>query len=92
MTTKTISVITPRLPAPAPPPLWPVGPCSTEEQLVRIKTLGQRIDRYIDFMSQAGNSNGVSADTKTRAVDAFYGQMVALERQLGRMYEAFRLE
>ena len=92
MTTKTIEVATPRAPAPSPPMLWPAGPCSTEDKLARIATLGKRIDRYVQFMSRIGNHNGVSADTREQGVSAFYAELVAAERQLARLYDRFRLE
>jgi hypothetical protein len=43
-------------------------------------------------MCQVDNANGASADAKKRAIDAFYEQMVVLERQLGRIHDDFRLE
>jgi len=59
---------------------------------VRIDILGQRIAAYVQFMCQVGNPNGASADAKEKAVEAFYEQMVVLERQLGRIHEDFQLE
>lgn len=92
MITKTIEVATPRVPAPSPLMLWPAGPCSTEDKLARIATLGKRIDRYVQFMSRVGNDNGVSADSREQGVNGFYVQLVAAERDLNRLYEKFRLE
>ncbi len=92
MITKTIAPSTPRLPAPRPKMLWATPPCTTEERLLRIEVMGQRIAGYVQFMCQVGNSNGVSADAKEKAVEAFYEQIVVLERQLGRIHEDFQLE
>lgn len=92
MTTKTIALATPRLPVPRPGMLWPRPPCTTEERLERIESMGRRIAGYVQFMCQAGNANGASADAKEKAVRSFYEQMVILERQLGRIQEDFQLE
>ena len=91
MTTKEITTITPRLPAPRPKLLWPTRPCSTEQRLERIDVLGQRIAGYVRFMCQA-DSNGSSPDARAKAIDAFYEQIVVLERQLGNIHENYQLE
>jgi hypothetical protein len=72
--------------------LWPTRPCTTQERLERIESLGQRIAGYVQLMCQAGNANGASADTREKAVTAFYEQIVVLEGELGRIYEEFQLE
>lgn len=92
MSAKTIVPATRRLLAPRPKMLWPMPPRTTEERVERIEVMGQRIGGYIQFMCQAGNSNGASADAKERAIELFYEQMVVLERQLGRIHEDFQLE
>jgi hypothetical protein len=92
MIAKPIAPATPRLPAPRPKLLWATPPCTTEERLARIEVLGQRVAGYVAFMCQMGNSNGVSADAKEKAVDAFYEQMVVVEARLGRIHENFQLE
>ncbi len=68
-------------------PAW-----TTEERLQRIEALGQRVDKYIQFMAQVGNLNATSAEAKERAIIAFYEQLVVMERQLGRIHDEFQLE
>lgn len=41
---------------------------------------------------QIGSFNGTSGDAKDKAVDAFYQQMLVVDRQLGRIQENFQLE
>jgi hypothetical protein len=41
-------------------------------------------------MCKVGNLNGTSAESKDKAVAAFYERMAALERQLGRIQETSR--
>ena len=92
MATKTAPVTTPRLPAPRAKMYWPTAPTTTQERLIRIEALGQRIAGYVQSMCRADNSNGTSVDAREKAVQAFYEQMVVLDRQLGRIQEDFQLE
>jgi hypothetical protein len=70
---------------------WLSAPLTTEDRLVRIRALGQRIDGHIQFMCAVGSLNGTSAEAKERAVTAFYERMVVLERQLDRIQEDLQL-
>ena len=70
--------------------LTPVS--TTQERLQRIAALGQRINGYVQFICEVGNLNGTSVEAKEKVVVAFYEQMVAVERQLGRIHDDFQLE
>ena len=65
---------------------------TTDERLQRIEALGRKIAGYVQFMCDVGNLNRTSPEAKERAVLAFYEQIVILERQLGRVYDDFKLE
>jgi hypothetical protein len=71
---------------------WPTDASTTEERLLRIEAMGQRIHGYVQFMCQPGNLSGTSAEAKEKAVRAFYERMVHLECQLARIQEALQLE
>jgi len=73
-------------------PLALTPPWTTEERLHRIEVLGQRINDYVQFMCQVGNLNATSAETKERAIVAFYEQLVVMERQLAHIHDGFQLE
>jgi hypothetical protein len=76
-------------------PLRPVAltpPWTMEERLHRIEVLGQRINGYVQYMSQDGNLNATSVETKERAIVAFYEQLVVTERQLAHIHDSFQLE
>ena len=94
MTAKTkTSTRSPVLPLAAEPPvgLQETIPWTTEERLQRIAVMGQRIDSYIEFMTQIGKLSGTLTEAKDKAVAAFYDRMVVLERQLGRIQEELQL-
>ena len=67
-------------------------PLTTEERLVHIRGLGERIEGYIKFMSNVGNVVGTSSEAKERAVAAFYEQLAHLEKRLRRIHDDFQLE
>jgi hypothetical protein len=92
MSTKTIIPTTPRLPVPRAKTLWCTAPANLQERLECIEALSCRITGYVQFMCEAGNSSGASVDAREKAVRAFYEQMVAMDRQLGRIQEEFQLE
>jgi hypothetical protein len=75
------------------PPLGPyqTPPWTTEERLERILAMSQRIHGYVQFLCNVGSLNGTSAESKERAVAAFYERMAILERQLGRIQEDLQL-
>ena len=63
-----------------------------DERLHRIEALHKRIDGYIRFMCEIVALAGTSGEVKERAVAVFYNEMVAVEKQLGRIHDEFRLE
>lgn len=73
-------------------PLAQTPPCTTAERLHHIEALGLRINGYVQYMSQVNDQKGMSAEAKEKVVLAFYEQIVVLERQLGRIHDAFKLE
>jgi hypothetical protein len=94
MATKTKA--TPRLPAPvlddepnSGP--WHTPPATMEEGLRRIEALGQRVSRWVQYMSKVANLPGTSPEAKAKAVALFYERMVILERQLSRIQEDLQL-
>jgi hypothetical protein len=70
---------------------WLTPPWTTEERLLRIEAMGQRINGYIRFMCQAGRLNGASAEAKEKAVIAFYERLTVVESELGRIQEDLQL-
>lgn len=70
----------------------PITSLTLEDRLQSITLMGQRINGYIQFMSQVGSLSGASAEAKARAVAAFHERLVEVEGQLGRIQEALRLE
>jgi hypothetical protein len=74
------------------PPDLSSGPAlSTEDRLSRIRALGQRIDRQIQFICSVSNLPGASAEAKDRAVVYFHERLLFAERQLDRVQEELQL-
>jgi hypothetical protein len=67
-------------------------PTSTEERIVHIRALGQRIDGYIKYMCAAERLGNSSAEVRDKAVAVFYERLVVLEQELGRIHEKLQLE
>ena len=63
-----------------------------EERVRRIEVLAERINGYVTFMCQVATLGGMSAEMKDKAVAAFHEHMIAVESELGRIHERFRLE
>lgn len=90
--TKTSHRLLPRPLTDKPPPgPWYTPPLNAEESLQRIQALGQRINGHISYLEKVGTLNGISAETKDRAVAAFYERLLVLERQLARIQEDLEL-
>jgi hypothetical protein len=70
---------------------WLTPPVTTEERLVRIRALGQRINGHIQFMGTVGTMSGTSPEAKEKAVAIFYERLFAFEKELGRIEEELRL-
>jgi hypothetical protein len=70
----------------------PLGrlPFNTDEAIQNIESMRERINGYIQFMSQVGSLKGTSAEAKEKAVAAFHERMIVLERQLGRIHDDLR--
>jgi hypothetical protein len=71
-------------------PPWRTAADTMEERLLRIEALGQRINRYVQFIGSAPRLTGTSSEAKEKAVAAFYERMVVLERQLSRIHEELK--
>lgn len=67
-------------------------PWTTEERLLQIDTMAQRINGYVQFMCQAASRKTTSTEVMEKAVVAFYEQMVVMESELGRIHDEFKLE
>jgi hypothetical protein len=91
-TTKSSTRRAPASPiAEMPPDLGSTAPTTTEDRLVRIQALGQRIDGHIRFIRSVANLNGTSPEAKDKAVAVFYESLVIAERRLGRIHEELEL-
>jgi hypothetical protein len=66
-------------------------PLTTEDRVLRIRMLGDRIGAYIQFMCAVGNLEGSSVEAKQTAVTAFYERLCTAERQLGRIKNDLQL-
>jgi hypothetical protein len=64
---------------------------TTEDRLLRIRRLGQRIAGHVEFMCAVASLNGTSPEAKQKALAAFYDRLVTLEEQLDRIQENLRL-
>jgi hypothetical protein len=73
-------------------PVATTPPWTSEERLLRIEWMTQRINGYVQFMCQRGNLKNTSSEAQDRAIVAFYERMVILERQLGRIHDDFQLQ
>jgi hypothetical protein len=62
-------------------------PQTTEDRLLHIAALGQRIQEYIKFMDVIGNMAGSSIEAKELAIVVFHDCLAALEPQLGNIPE-----
>ena len=66
-------------------------PTNTEERLVHIRALGQRVKGYVQFMCAVQKMNGTCAEAKQRSVAQFYDRLVLLDRELCRIQEELQL-
>jgi hypothetical protein len=66
-------------------------PASTEERLRHIRVLGRRVAGYVRSMCAVRKAAGSCAAEQDRAVAVFYERLRAVERELGRIHEDFRL-
>lgn len=73
------------------PEAWKTPPLTTEERLQRIQALGKRVEGYVQYMCKVGSMACTSAESKDRAVSAFYDRLVLLERELNRVQEELQL-
>ena len=66
-------------------------PNSMDDYLVRIRTLGDRIRGYVQFMGGIEHMNGSCLETKRRSMCLFYDRLVLLDRELNRIQEELQL-
>jgi hypothetical protein len=71
---------------------WFTPPLTTEDRLVGIRALGQRINGHIHFMCAVGSLGGTSLEAKEKAVAVFYECLRALEQKLDRIQDNLRLQ
>ncbi len=67
------------------------APWTTEERLLRIVSMSQQINKYVEFISQRSDLQGTSGEAREKAVVAFYDRMAVFERQLARIHDEFQL-
>jgi hypothetical protein len=60
-------------------------PLTTEDRLMHIQALGQRINGYVRFMCAVGTLESCSGEAKQNAVNVFYDCLATLEPPLGRV-------
>jgi hypothetical protein len=65
-------------------------PLTTDERLLHIRALGQRLMGYVKFMCAVGSLSNSSTEAKQAAVAAFHERLVTLERELGRIQKNVR--
>jgi hypothetical protein len=70
---------------------WFTPPATTEECLLRIDLLGQRISEYVRFMCAVGSLESTSEEAKQKAVRGFYDRLAVFAKQLGRIHDDLRL-
>lgn len=70
---------------------WLSPPLTTDERLARIRTLGQRVHGYIQFMCSINKVPGSSMEAKEKAVVMFYDRLLTFERELARIQEELQL-
>jgi hypothetical protein len=73
------------------PEAWNVPPANMGECLERIRALGHRVDNYVRFMKGIDGVKGTSAESRSRALTAFYERMLMFDRELGRVQEELQL-
>jgi hypothetical protein len=66
-------------------------PLTTQDQLLHIRALGQRIAGHVEFMCGVGILQGPSPESKQKAVAVFYDRLKTLERELSGIQENLRL-
>jgi hypothetical protein len=67
-------------------------PTTTQDRLIHIRALGERIAGYVRFMCAVDRLNGSSLEVKDKAVAIFYERLALLEQELGRIQEKLQLE
>lgn len=70
---------------------WNIPPADKGEYLERILTLGHRVETYVKFMKKIEGVPGTSAETRYKALTAFYERMLMFDRELGRIQEELQL-
>lgn len=70
---------------------WYTPAVTMEDQLLRIPALEQRVSEHVKFMRTVEKTEGISEETKQKAVEQFYKHMVVLERRLVRIRDDLRL-
>jgi hypothetical protein len=66
-------------------------PLTTEDRLMHIQALGQRVVSYVKFMCTVGRLEGSSTESKDRAVAVFYDRLYMMEQELARIYDSLLL-
>jgi len=65
-------------------------PSTTQDRILHIRALGQRLEGYIQFMCSVRSLSNSSTEAKEIAVAAFHERLVLLERELGRIQKNSR--
>jgi hypothetical protein len=66
-------------------------PSTTEEYVLYIRILANRIEGHVDFMCGANKLGSTSIEAKIRSLGHFYNRLSTLEQDLGRIKEDLQL-
>jgi len=67
------------------------APLTTEQRLLDIEQMRERVNSFVEFMCRPDGLKGTSQEEREKAIAAFHERMAVLERELGRIHDEFRL-
>jgi len=70
---------------------WFASAYTTEDRLIRIQALSEKIDDHIEFMHKVESLTGTSSEAKEKAVETFYDSLLVMEQHLKRIRENLQL-
>jgi hypothetical protein len=70
---------------------WFASAYTTEDRLVRIQALSDKIDGHVAFMHKVDTLVGTSSEAKEKAVEVFYSSLLLMEQHLNRIRENLQL-
>jgi hypothetical protein len=70
---------------------WHRPPTNTDECLMRIEVLTERLQNHLRFIQEIQSLHGVSTEMKCKAATSFYERLLQLDRALGKLGDELRL-